>query len=677
MAKKLAVFDIEIKPNFFLCCVKEVGKQIETFEISSRRNDVMALADCFLNRGYIMAGYNCSHYDTPIMNMILENKYKYAYAYYLDVTDECYQLSKTILDKSQVFVWKEWKWKKFFPQIDLMTLMASQALRVGLKSLQVTMCYPNVKEMIVDWDQFASKEEMDNIIRYCHNDVDSTSELLKLLKSDLQLRIAVKREFDIECLSKDGVGVGVDLFTKYICTELGTNAKGLYKFVDVDRVIAVRDFILPDIKFKSDKFKGLLDWFKSRVVDLDEWEAMTDEERKKDTRYKKTVIFNKLAHSYGLGGLHSVNKPAIFEADDEYYLSDRDVASYYPALCISKGFGPRGMLKAFISVMTRIRTERLIAKKGRDKVKDTAFKLAMNSILGNLKNKYSPFYDPSANMAIAINGQLYLSMLIEEAELAGIECVSSNTDGATFKVRRKDKQMWDDMCTNWEKKTEMILEEALYEKMVIVAVNDYIAFKEGYSKVKDRIQFYTPEESVHFNFVELKLIDDEVNNLRNNYVKEKGMFITVPRLTKGLDSLIVPKALQNYFGKGIPVEDTIRDYKSIHDYIKMEKVGRQFNVEYNHEEQQHINRFYVSKGKPYLMKWKMKEKKVGKIVQRDKITGEIMMEKSYSNLLAGKGVALANDLSDINEQYDIDFQYYISEANKIIEKIIPSQTTLF
>jgi len=677
---------LEVTPNVFLCCLKPVGEPIQTFEISPRRNDIGKLVDCFESGRYVFVGYNCSGYDTPIMNMLIMNKFKFLYADYLQCASAAFELSTAIISKGDdsKLSFKQYLYANLFKQIDLMTLMASQALRVGLKSLQVTMCMPNVKEMIIDWTKFLRKDQVDDLIFYCHNDVNSTSELLTLLKTDLALRIAVKQEFGIECLSKDGVGVGVDVFTKYVCEELRCGPRDLYSKVDVDDVIAVGDLILPDIKFKTTKFNDLLTWFKSRVVNLPEWEKMTKEEKKKDNRYRKTVVFNNLAHAYGLGGLHSVNKPMIYEEDDEYYYSDQDVESYYPSLTIKKGFGPRGFRRAFQKVMTRIKAERVEAKNAGNKVKDVAFKLSMNSILGNLKNKYSAFYDPAANMAIAINGQLYLTILIEECELNGIECISSNTDGATFKVPKRSKDLFDNICKEWCQKTEFKLEEALYEKIVILAVNDYIAFKKGYSEIKDQVDFYVPEKAISFNFVDLKLQGDKMNELRNSYVKEKGDFITSPRLGKGMDSLIVPKALQNFYGKGIPIEETIRDFRSIHDYMKMEKVGKQFNVEYGGEPQQHINRFYVSKSKPYLMKWKLKEKteRVGKgksaftRILRDKDTGEPLMEKSYTNLLSGYGVQLANDLTQENE-YEINYQYYISATQALIDKLDPPQLTLF
>lgn len=121
--------------------------------------------------------------------------------------------------------------------------------------------------------------------------------------------------------------------------------------------------------------------------------------------------------------------------------------------------------------MKLLRDLRIVAKKAGIKAKDLVFKLAMNACSGNFKNKYSPFYSPESNLSMCINGQLMLAMLIEDMELAGFECIASNTDGATFKVANGREEEFNVIIKAWEKLCKMDLEETIYEKMVIYAVN--------------------------------------------------------------------------------------------------------------------------------------------------------------------------------------------------------------
>ena len=666
MTKKLIVFDIECLPNVFIVCLKTKNTTL-IFEISERKNEFKELMDIFLSNNYIFIGVNCSNYDTLIINALLINYNNLINKDYLFITRFCKKLSDAIIEKNFQAIpnYSKLTYANFFTQIDLMTLMFSKDLRVGLKSLQITMCYDNVEEYLIDWNKPLLTSEIDYLISYCLNDVDSTYKLATLLKSEIDFRRKVNTKYNINCLSKDGVGIGVDIFTKYICEDLNIEPKELFNLVNVDKKINISDLIQPEINFKTKEFNKILDWYRNIKLDLDVYETLTDKE--KEEYYQNTVFFNKLSHAYGFGGMHSQNKPCIITSSDKFFISDQDVESFYPLLSIVYGFAPKGFKESFIKVMSFLKESRVKAKIEKDNLTNQLFKLALNSILGNLKNKYSPFYDPAANLAICINGQLFLSMLIERCELEGIECISSNTDGATFKVPVEKSEQYYEICKQWCIDTKMKLEETLYEKLVIHAVNDYIGFKKGYFENKDKIEFFTPQETINFNFVDLLLSDNEKYAIKNKYVKEKGLFITYPRLGKGLEFLIVSKALQNYYGKNIPVEKTIKDFKSIHDYVKTEKVGKQFNVVWNDRPQQHINRFYIKKNAPYLYKWKWTEKK---------LKGQEIKIKSFTNLLKESGVELVNDLRKI-DKFDIDYDFYIKQAYKIINVLEPAQLSLF
>ena len=160
----------------------------------------------------------------------------------------------------------------------------------------------------------------------------------------------------------------------------------------------------------------------------------------------------------------------------------------------------------------------------------------------------------------------------------------------------------------------------------------------------------------------------------NNKIKKKGFFLTDIELGKGLTPKIIPEAIINYFVHNIPVEDTIKSCKDICKFLQAEKTGKQWTVEYNEQIQQRINRFYVSNSGYYLWKWKLDD------------TGK----KSYQIMLKDHGVRLHNKFySDEDLQwkysqgetfqsiYDIDYQYYINQCIKVIEKLKPKQLNLF
>ena len=162
-------------------------------------------------------------------------------------------------------------------------------------------------------------------------------------------------------------------------------------------------------------------------------------------------------------------------------------------------------------------------------------------------------------------------------------------------------------------------------------------------------------------------------------VKCKGIFIEDVVQGKGLTPKIIPKSIQNYFLKGIPVLDTLKNATNIKDFLMSEKTGSQWTVEYNHVVQQRINRFYASTNGAYLWKWKFTGYKEGEILtsQWDAPT-RFAKAKEYQNMLAESGVTLLNNFDEMPiSERKINYRYYLKQCLQIIEKIKPRQLSLF
>ena len=55
--KTVFVYDVEVFPNLFTCTLKNTESgNIQTYEISDRRNDLPLIVQVFLNRRLIMCG---------------------------------------------------------------------------------------------------------------------------------------------------------------------------------------------------------------------------------------------------------------------------------------------------------------------------------------------------------------------------------------------------------------------------------------------------------------------------------------------------------------------------------------------------------------------------------------------------------------------------------------------
>lgn len=660
--KKVYVYDIEVFQNIFHCSVKntETG-EIYKFEISERRNQLRELVkffkqvDSYIKWGdfyttdleikseVIFCGYNNLHYDNPIVNYIIEYEDKLMSYNVATICSSIFNLSRTITTSTEdnIEAWKHWKYQIWFDTFDLLTMLYSNKLRVGLKEIQVTMQYPNVQEFVCDWSKPLPLEDFDNMIDYNINDIESTAELLNRCKKDIDLRIAIEDEYGVRVLSKDGVNIGMKILTQKYLEKTGLtwwDIEGLRSPMDY---IPLKDVILPFIKYDSPILQRVLDDMKSQIVSPG---------RK---GYENNFIFNGLRYTVGVGGIHSKNDPEIIIPKEDEMLIDIDVASLYPSMLIEYKFYPKHLGPEFLEVYSQIKDERIEAKHNGDKVKNETLKLALNGLSGNLQNQHNFCYSPFAVMQIRINGQLLLLMLAERLTQIGCRIVQANTDGLFVLLKKSIYEQANKICQEWEQLTRLTLEEERFEVMYQYAINDYIAVKEGYKETKNP-----------------------------DLIKTKGMFITKVLLGKGLSAKIIPEAIIKYFVDGIPVEDTIKGCTDIRKFLMSEKTGKQWHVEYMNQEQQRTNRFYASTNGGYLWKWKYTGHAEGEVVEYyEPYVGRqsyIAKEKSYQNMLTASGVTLLNKFDDKPiEERKINYRYYIYEAYKIIRDLKPLQLSLW
>lgn len=634
--KIVYVYDIEVFQNIFHCSVKNTEtNDIYKFEISERKNQLRELVKFFkqvdkyitwgdyyttninIPANVIFCGYNNLHYDNPIINYIIEYEDKLMQYNIPTICSSIFNLSKTITTSSEdnIDAWKHWKYQIWFDTFDILTMLYSNKLRVGLKEIQVTMQYPNVQEFVCDWTKPLPLEDFDSMIDYNINDIESTSELLNRCKKDVDLRIAIEDEYGVRVLSKDGVNIGMKILTQKYLEKTGLTWQDIKDLRSPMSVIPLKDVILPFIKYDSPILQRVLDDMKNQIVSPG---------RK---GYENKFVFNNLRYSVGVGGIHSVNSPEIIIPRDDEMLIDIDVASLYPSMLIEYEFYPKHLGKEFLEVYKQIKDERIEAKHNGDKVKNETLKLALNGLSGNLQNEHNFCYSPFAVMQIRINGQLLLLMLAEKLTQIGCRIVQANTDGLFVLLKKDVYSKVNSICREWEQLTKLTLEEDRFKAMYQYAINDYFAITE------------------------------------DNKVKEKGMFITTVKLGKGLTPKIIPKAVISFFKDGISVEDTIKNCTDIRDFLMSEKTGKQWHVEYMNEEQQRTNRFYASTNGGYLWKWKYSNDSDA---------------KSYQNMLTASGVTLLNKFDDkpIKER-KINYRYYIMEAYKIIRDLKPLQLSLW
>jgi hypothetical protein len=628
--KTVMIYDIEVFPNTFHCVLLNTdNEELYKFEISERKNQIRELVQFFTNPKYLLCGYNNKHYDDVVINYIIDYIDIMLCKSIYDVTLSLFNLSQTIinLEDGNISKIKRWKYANYFESMDLLTMMFSSKLRVGLKSMQITMQYQNVQEYSGDFGSFLPKDKIDEMISYNINDVKSTYSLFNYLvkNGDIDLRLFIEQEYGFNALSMDSVKFGETLIAKKVCEELHINKRQLEQMRSPMDNIPLKDVILPFIRYKNPKFQEALEDMKKQVVS-------SKNKKPGEKNYENKFVVSGVRYSIGVGGIHSLNEPRIYVPKEDEYLGHLDVASMYPSFIVRYGWFPRHLGKAGLAVYTQIYHERIQAKHSGQKQKNLALKLTLNSVTGKMQQETSWMYDPFSVFKIRINGQLILLMLADLLLQHSCEIVQVNTDGVMFIAKKAYKDAIMESVAKLEQLTKLSFEADSYEAFYQFAVNDYFGVVDGFSQSRNP-----------------KLIE------------KKGMFITEPVLGKGLAPTIIPEAVINYFVYNIPVEDTIRNCDDIRKFLMSQRVDKKFKVEYDDKYIQRINRWYASTNGCYLY-----------------TVDESKTPVKYSNLLKKSGVTILNYIDDIStKNRKINYPYYISEARKIIDQLVCRQLDLF
>ena len=238
-------------------------------------------------------------------------------------------------------------------------------------------------------------------------------------------------------------------------------------------------------------------------------------------------------------------------------------------------------------------------------------------------------------MKTTIGNQLSIAMLCERYLDNDIQVISVNTDGILILFDKEQQEKISEIDKWWQSLSKHTLEYTPYKLFVQTSVNSYVAVKlDGELKLKNEFEI---EKEIH----------------KNHSMK------------------IVPIALVNYFVHNIPIRETIRNHNNIFDFCKRFRSTEGWKTETRYidydndnlpyqriDKQQKNIRYYISNKGSTLMK--------------------VHKDGRESNIEKGWITTIMNKFIDKPiKEYNINYQYYISECNKIIDVIEDKQLTLF
>jgi hypothetical protein len=635
MSKSHWVMDFETLNNCFIAVFQHHKETIErVFVVHALRNDIVELVQ-FLEENVKNKEWHISFnglaFDAQITMMILKQKKKLVTLSGEEIATLVYAKAQEVISKSNNGDFQEYSEKDItIKQVDIFKLnhWDNPAKRSSLKWIQFSMDWDNIQEMPIHHSKLIKTlNEIEMIIGYCKNDVNSTKRIMELSKDQINLRANLTAEYGISLYSASEPRISKELFMHFLSEKTGIAKYELRQLRTRRTAIHVKDLIVPYTKFNTRLFQDLLDNFKMVIIDPNVTK----------NGFKYSLSYKGVKTDFGLGGVHGAIKAGVYKSTEDTIIMTSDVISFYPNLAIRNGWSPAHLPQEdFCELYEWFFEERKkIPKKD---PRNYVYKIILNSTYGLSNDKNSFLYDPQFTMQITLNGQLTLMMLYEMLAEAIPDCqpLMQNTDGLEMIIPKEYKEKYLAICAEWEKITNLQLEHDEYSKMIIGDVNNYIAVnKAGKYKCKGRFEF--EELALH----------------------------------KNKSSLIIPKAVFNYFVLDVRPEDTLAANKNIIDYCIGVKIKGDWEFHQVCMKKgvmtdtvlQKTLRYYVSD----------KGCKIIKVNKTDK--REIQVE-------AGKW--LQEDLSNLTikpwSHYHVNESYYLEKIYKEINNICPpeiKQLTIF
>jgi hypothetical protein len=342
-------------------------------------------------------------------------------------------------------------------------ILGGGRLAGSLKSHEVRLGLPDVRDLPFRPGTELTAEQIQALTAYCQNDVNATEALYFGIEQEVEVRLAVNAQFPYlagSAFRRGNASIAEAVIKRELETKAGLDLR------DVKKPEHFRfdpgSHIDPAVAFCTEHNQQLLK--RLRGMPPFEPRAWLD-------GLNQGYLFHVGAHKVGLGkgGAHTIIPHLCVRSEN---IVGYDVASYYPSLLRRLGRYPAGLTRKWLDILGGLTDQRLAAKRAGDKAKASVFKIIVNSIYGKLEDQFSINRDSSLQLAVVLNGQLFLIMLMEAFHAAGFEVISANTDGVYVDAKdRLDEAQ--QVADAWVSATGFDLERDIATIFVGSSVNDY------------------------------------------------------------------------------------------------------------------------------------------------------------------------------------------------------------
>jgi hypothetical protein len=448
------VFDTETLPNRTLFCAKNIETG-EWFDLWRHDDDAPARLTRFVQQvDSTFIGFNSKSFDNAVVAAFCLGRSE------IEI--------KRIADDIITNRLSPWNAMRKHNLRDLITddidLIEVAPSFVGLKAYGARMHMPKLQDMPIAHDEMITPDQEPMLLEYCHNDVDTTAELLNQLEGELMLRVEMSRRYGADMRSKSDSQMAEQAYITSMRLKRQEN--------DIPKTVRYTPPAF--LKFIDAELQGLLDRVSGHVFNMN---PVTGHVQLPDFLGLRTIKFGAGEYQLGVGGIHSVHDRQVCHIAGDDHMCDIDAASFYPSIILECGFVPVALGKRFVEEYRKIYERRLEAKRNGDKITDATLKISLNGTFGKLASRYSVLYSPDLMLAVTLTGQFTLLMLIEWLERAGALTLSANTDGIAIRYTKEQKGLVEKVVNKFSEVSGFSFEYTPYRALAVKDVNNYIAVK--------------------------------------------------------------------------------------------------------------------------------------------------------------------------------------------------------
>ena len=583
------VFDLECYRDYFLIALKNVySRQIESYEFyPGIEPDYERIKTSLTTKQLI--SFNGINYDIPLLRLFFANN------------DNA--TLKKASDAIIVENMRPWELETMYGGADFhpdhIDLIEVAPGMVGLKLYGGRMHSHRLQDLPIDPAANITPADRPILKDYCINDLNTTIDMYFQLKPQIDLRVAMSAKYDIDLRSKSDAQIAEAVIRQEVQKKVG---RKIYR-PDISPDYTFKYRIPEFVSFTAPGMQKVLEIIRNATFTINEKGSVELPQIFESMR----ICIGSGTYTMGIGGLHSNESCSSHVSNENVFLKDRDVTSYYPSIILNQSLYPAHMGEAFLEVYQGIVSQRIEAKRTGDKVTNEAMKIMINGSFGKFGSKWSVLYSPDLLIQTTVTGQLALLMLIENIELAGFTVVSANTDGIVIKGYESRVEDLNGVISYWEAVTGFNTEETEYRALYSKDVNNYVAIKPS------------------------------------GEVKLKGLYAPAG-MQKNVTNSICVEAVIEYLRSGTPVPTTIMGCSDVRKFITIRQVNG--GAKYDDQYLGKAVRWYYRKGEARSIRYAANNNKVAR----------------------SDGAFPLMELPPALPQ-DVDYDWYIKEAQSILNDV--------